>query len=99
MKNLEDWEEKYWNKKEIDLYKYFSKKDLELLKKLDIQLENSLYTQREYELINSKILKYYKENTKGYPIPSKELIDTDVSFNDYKHLLEIFNKISIDYKL
>lgn len=99
MNNFETWEDKYWNSDEIELYKYFSKIDLENLEKLGIHIDNKLYTQREYELINSKIFEYYKENKKGILIPGKELSDTDVSFNDYKKLLEIFNKISADYKL
>lgn len=99
MNNFESWEDEYWNKSKVNLYNYFSKEDLNNLEKLGIHIENKLYTEREFELINSKILEFYKENKKNQVIPSKELLDYDVSFNDFKHLLEVFTQIATDYKI
>lgn len=40
--NYEEWNEKYHNEKFIDLFKYFSPEQKELLKKFDITLEEKL---------------------------------------------------------
>lgn len=99
MKKIEKWEENYWNEEKINLYQYFSKTDLENLEALGIKISNKLYTEREYELINSKLMEFYKENKNSRPIPTKELLDASVSFTDYMHLLELFSKISNDYDI
>ena len=59
--NYEEWNEKYHNKKFIDLSMYFSPEQKELLKKFDIILEEKLYTEFEFDVIDEKLILFYKD--------------------------------------
>lgn len=100
--NFEEWQNKYRNNEFIDLKKYLDSKDIELLKKLDIDIKDKLYSNYEFDLLEGKLLRYYKnekEMSNEDLKLSKSLDDTGVSREDYNALLKKFNKISDDYKI
>lgn len=100
--NYEEWQNKYHNNEFIDLKKYLDAKDIELLKKLDIDIKDKLYSNYEFDLLEGKLLRYYrneKEMSKEDLKLSKSLDNTGVSRENYNVLLKKFNKISEDYKI
>lgn len=100
--NFEEWQNKYCNNELIDLKKYLDSNDIELLKKLDIDIKDKLYSNYEFDLLEGKLLRYYKnekEMSKEDLELSKPLDNTGVSRADYNVLLEKFNKISDDYNI
>ena len=50
-KEFKDWEEGYFNKPLIDLSKYFTTKDKKIINKLQIKIEDKVYTEYEFECI------------------------------------------------
>ena len=52
----EKWEDRYYNKKIINVMDYF-KKYQEILKKLEIDIKEGEYTHHEYELLKMEIVK------------------------------------------
>lgn len=100
--DFEEWQNKYHNKEFIDFKKYLDSKDIELLKKLDINIKDKLYSNYEFDILEGKLLRYYKnekEMSKEDLELSKSLDNTGVSREDYNVLLEKFNKISDDYNI
>lgn len=97
--NLKSWHHKYSKKYIIDIYKYLSIKDLEILNKLGIIIENRLYTPRELECIDMELYKYYQEDENETVVEIPFLKKLNISKNDYLSILNIFNKIYIDYDI
>ena len=56
--NLKKWHEKYCNEKIVDLKKYLDEKNIEILRKLGIEIEDKKYTEREFELISMDLSQY-----------------------------------------
>lgn len=100
--NFEEWQNKYRNNKFIDLKKYLDSKDIELLKKLDINIKDELYSNYEFDLLEGILLRYYKnenEMSKEDLKLGKTLDNTGVSREDYNMLIQKFNRISDDYNI
>lgn len=97
-KNLsfKQWHYIYSNKKFIDIFKYLSSYDLINLEKLDILLEDRLYSEREFDIYNMQLLSYFNDNTnKQLSILNK----LNILPKDYNRILNIFNKIEQIYNL
>lgn len=45
----------------IDITKYFSEEELNILKRLDIKILNKIYTEYEYDLLEMDIQAYYQD--------------------------------------
>lgn len=103
MKNdfdFDEWYEVYSTREFIDVKSVLSKEDIKILKKLDISVENKLYTEQKFELLNVTLLKYYvaddmdKEDLKlSKPLPK------DVTRDEYNKVLNKINSINEKYKL
>ena len=96
-----NWEDRYYHKKIINLKENLSDKELEILKKLDIEIEDKVYTQYEYDIMMQKLDFYYDEiedegndEAKEY---KKSLEDKDVSIWDYRRLIITFDELSSKY--
>lgn len=103
-KNLEKiennkWYEKYSTKELIDLKKYFSSEDFEILKKLGIEVKNKIYTEREFEELDGEYILYYYDDkmTEEEKIDTKSLENTGVTREEYNLLLEKFHKINSEF--
>ena len=60
MESYEEWEDRYYNKKIINVMDFF-KKYQDILKKLEIDIKEGEYTYHEYELLKMDILWYYQD--------------------------------------
>ncbi len=97
--NYRIWYYLYSNKRIINIYKYFSKEDLNILSKLKITLENKLYTKKEFELMDMKLYEYYEADENDNIIENALLLEKSISKNEYEKILNIFNNIAKDYNL
>ena len=92
--NKDDYDvvrQNYINKKEIDIYNHFTKNQIEILSKLNIIIENKLYTIYDFDIKQSELLKYINNK--------QTLINTGITDDEYNEIINIFYKISDEYKL
>lgn len=97
------WKEKYYNKKYIEIEKYLTEFDFDILTKLVIRAEKKIYTEHKFEVLNMNLLEYYddpeedlSEEEKQY---QKSLEGTNVSREDYNKVLDRINEINSIYNL
>ena len=89
----------YSNKRIINIYKYLSLKELEILRKIGIIIENKLYTQQELEIFENNLYEYYKTDKKNNVVKNTYIKNIGITRNDYMRILNIFEKIYIDYNI
>lgn len=95
-KLFKQWHYNYLNNRFINISQFLSNNDLIVLQTLGIQIENRLYTEREFEIYNMQILFYFcEEQNKQFLILRK----LNIKKKDYDRILNIFNKISYIYNL
>lgn len=82
--NYEEWNEKYHNEKFIDLFKYFSPEQKELLKKFDITLEEKLNL-------------FYKNEEEMDEEQLKECEEHGVNRAQFDELLAVMSKVREKY--
>lgn len=86
---------KYYEQKKINLIEFLNKKDIEILKKFNIFIENRLYSEYEYDSIEEELFLYNKEdNSKNEILKVKK-----IKIVDYEKILKKFNRISSIYNL
>lgn len=92
----EKWQENYYNNRYIDIMKYLSKKDIALIGKLGIIVEEKIYTDHELEIIYLAMLEYYKNDDmdKEDLALSKSLTGSGLSRKIYNELLNKVYKIN-----
>jgi len=97
--NYEEWNEKYHNKKFIDLFMYFSPEQKELLKKFDITLEEKLYTEFEFDVIDEKLILFYKDEEEMNVEELKECeeLPDGVDKAQFNELLDVMSKVREKY--
>ena len=84
--------ERYYNERHINLKEIFNKEELQVLKKLGINIENKLYTNYEYECIEIDLFAYCDDRD----LLSKEEVEITkplpegVSKEEYKNIFEKF---------
>lgn len=59
--NLKNWKEEYQNKGVIKLIEYIDSKDIDLLKKFGIEINDKIYTKREIDVIQETLCMYEKD--------------------------------------
>ena len=96
--SVEEWKERYYKFNYINVQKYFNDMDINILKKLNVDLKDKKYTEYEFDILQQKVFKYYKdeEMTKEEMkfIPN---LPIDITDYEYKNILSIINKIYEDY--
>lgn len=97
--NYEEWNEKYHNEKFIDLFKYFSPEQKELLKKFDITLEEKLYTEFEFDVIDEKLILFYKneEEMDEEQLKECEELPDGIDRAQFDELLAVMSKAREEY--
>lgn len=97
--NYEEWNEKYHNKKFIDLFMYFSSEQKELLKKFDIILEEKLYTEFEFDVIDEKLILFYKdeEEIDEEELKECEKLPDGVDRAQFDELLAVMSRVREKY--
>lgn len=97
--NIEKWIYNYHNKKIINIKNELTNMEIDLLKKLNITLENKIYTEYEYECLKLDIAEYYKDDD----MDKEELkyvkpLENGITRIDYNNLLKTFEKIDQKYE-
>ena len=92
---LDEWKERYENKEIVNIKNEFTINELELLQKLGVELIDKLYTEREFEILDMKVISYYYEDTmsndeKAECIPLPE----GVSREEYNNLVDKIHAIN-----
>lgn len=98
--------DKYYNKKIYDVKNYFNEKNREVLKKLDIEIGDKIYTEYEYDIIRQKLLDYVKpelieedeEVIKDLQKYQKSLSEKGVKQEEFDEMFKKFNAVEDDYK-
>lgn len=97
--NYDEWHKKYTTEESIDVNKYLSEEDRKILKQLEIEILDKVYTEYELEVLEMEISKYYmeiepddyqEEELKEY---CKSLKEKGVSKEEYLKLLATFDRI------
>lgn len=96
---FEKWRIRYETKELVNIKEEFTKNELELLKLLGVELLDKIYTEREFELLDMEVIKYYFEDTmtdeeKDTCVP----LPNNVSRKDYDKLVNKIHDINIKYK-
>lgn len=93
------WYEEYSTVEKVDLKKYFTSQDFEILKKLGIEVKDKIYTEREFEELDSEyILFYYDDNmAEEEKSETKSLENTGVTREEYNKILDKFHKINLEF--
>lgn len=97
----EKWRQRYFNKELVDFNKYLDKEDIQILEKLGIEIENRMYTEYDFDMIEQNLLKYYKniEKLQNNDQKCTKIIINEVTVEQYMNIVEKFSKISSDYKI
>lgn len=96
---FEAWDIVYRTAPMIDICKYFNLEQLYWLEKLDIFIQDRVYTEYEYDILKGEVSKYYTEDMDEEDKETAySLKETDVSKDEYKTLLRIFEMIDERYK-
>lgn len=92
------WQEKYYYKEYIELFKYFDKKGIEILKKLGITIKDNLYTENELEIVYYTLLRYYinKEEMEKEELVEVKPLENGVTREEYNDVLKKFEQINME---
>ena len=94
MGKYEDWKNEYYNLEKVDLNKYFSEDNFKTIKKLEIEVYDKIYTESEFENLYFNVASFYDADLDK---PKEEIKEKDVSFEEYKNLLDKFKNINEKY--
>ena len=99
-KQHQEWREKYYNLEIININKYLTQTDKQLLEKLGIEIKDKIYTEFECECLYMDFLKYYddpendlSEDERKY---QKSLDGTGVTREEYNEVLKKIEKITFN---
>ena len=99
-KQHQEWREKYYNLEIININKYLTQADKQLLEKLGIKIKDKIYTEFECECLYIDFLKYYddpendlSEDERKY---QKSLDGTGVTREEYNEVLKKIEKITFN---
>lgn len=99
----EEWHKRYHTYEYMDLKKYLSKDDFEIIKKLGIKIMDKVYTGFEYEILSLEIAKYYvdelmDEEEIAETVPLDNTSVTRDEYNNVMKKIEIINQIFYNYE-
>ena len=93
--DYDKWDDDYHNNKCINILNLISKKDIETIRKLNIKVEEKIYTKCELEVLYLDLLQYYNDDIDEKELELlkplgiiKNLDETEVSREEYNELLE-----------
>lgn len=99
--NFDNWQKEYYEKEIVDLTRELNKKDIKILKKLGIKVQNKKYTEHEFEDILIRLGAYYKdENMTPNDLKYvKPLNKTKVTEEEYNYISEKMDNINNKYNI
>ena len=96
--DFDKWYEKYTTIEIVDLKKHLSEEDFYLIKKLNIEIKDKVYTEQEFEYLDMDLLAYYiADDMDEEELKDSKPLPENVSREEYNNLLEKISKISIEY--
>lgn len=96
--DFDKWRKKYETKEIVNIKEEFTENELVLLEKLGVELLDKIYTEKDFELLDMDVIKYYYEDTmtdeeKEFCVPLPE----NVSREEYNKLVDKIRDINIKY--
>ena len=92
------WYEKYSTLEIVDLKKHLSKEDFDLLKRLNIEIKDKVYTEQEFEILDMELLGYYiDEDMDEEELKESKPLPEGITREEYNKLLEKLSNISSKY--
>lgn len=89
--NMASWDYKYHNKEIIDIKKELTNTQLEIIKKLGIEVKDKIYTEYEYECLKGDLSEYIQNEDNEYE--AKSLDNKNVSKEDFDNLIKRIDEI------
>ena len=95
VQTYEEWHETYQKKELINVKGYLDSNDIEILAKLGIEIENKIYTCREFDVLYEECNSYYIDDDMSEEEirESKSLDGTGVTRSEYNWVLGKFEKM------
>lgn len=92
MKNYEEWHKRYMTKGVIEIKAHLDSNDLDILRKLGVEIDNKIYTCYEFDVIYEDLLLYYLDDdmTDEEKKESKSLNGTGVTRSEYNWVIRKF---------
>lgn len=89
-------EEKYHNVPVVDVMKELSQESIEIIRKLGIEIEDKIYTEYEFDLLEGEVFDYYiyEEMPEEEKIYVKSLEGTGLTNEDVKKVIREMYAIS-----
>ena len=82
------WYEKYSTLEIVDLKKHLSKEDFDLLKRLNIEIKDKVYTEQEFEILDMELLGYYiDEDMDEEELKESKPLPEGITREEYNKLL------------
>ena len=92
------WYEKYSTLEIVDLKKHLSKEDFDLLKRLNIEIKDKVYTEQEFEILDMELLGYYiDEDMDEEELKESKPLPEGITREEYNKLFEKLSSISSEY--
>lgn len=97
--NYEEWHKEYMEKKIGNPKKLLGKRDIKILSKLGIKIEDKEYTEYELEVLTIDVGAYYKDETMDELDLKfvKDLTSTGVTQKEYSYIQDKIDKIYDDF--
>ncbi len=99
--NFDNWQKEYYEKEIIELTKELNKKDIKILRRLGIKVQNKKYTEHEFEDILIRLGAYYRDEnmTQNDLKYVKPLNKTKVTEEEYIYISEKMDYINNKYNI
>lgn len=93
--DYDKWDDDFHNNRCINILDLISKEDMKTIRKLNIEVEEKIYTKYELEVLYLNLLEYYDDDIDEKELELlkslgiiKNLDETEVSREEYNELLE-----------
>lgn len=90
-KEFNEWTKVYFNKPLIDLAKYLTTEDKEVIEKLKIILEDKIYTEYEFECLEMDLIAFYEKK--------EQLEELGIAYSKIERLWNICDNVREDYSI
>ena len=89
--SIEEWSYDYHNKEFIDIRKELTTDELEIIKKLGIEILDKVYTEYDYDCLKGNLAEYIQDEDNEYETKSVE--EKGVAREEFNSLIEKFDEI------
>ncbi len=101
MKYIEEHkDDEYYTKGIVNIFNQLSSELLEIINKLDVEIENKVYTKNEYDMLKMDVSRFYYDEEEDEELIEEiknELEERGISETEYKNILNAFDEIDTKY--